>query len=322
MKKVLITGANGFIGKELCLSLHKMGYEVIGGVRKDFAMPGIKIINVGEINKDTEWGPTLQGVEIVVHLASRVHIMQDKNPNPLEAYREVNVEGTAKLAKACCKAGVKKFIFLSSIKVNGEGKDQPYVEEDIPSPADYYGVSKWEAEKILQKIFSSSEVDFTIIRPPLVYGPEVKANFHQLIKAVNYQLPLPLKRVQNMRSFIFIGNLINAINKVIQSEQKSRATYLISDGEDCSTSQLISKMSHILGRPCRLFAFPPNLLDLLLKILRKGQMGQRLFSSLTVSNQKFKKDLDWTPPYTLDEGLRLTLQNFFQKGKTEVRNEN
>jgi len=215
IKKVLITGANGFIGSFLCAKILAEGWQARGTVRSESDVSrlpdGVETVPIGSVNSTTKWDDALLDIDTVVHLAARVHVMDDASSNPLDEYRKVNVKGTRCLAVAATKTGVKRFVYISSVKVNGEGKAAAYTEDDEEAPADPYGVSKWEAEQELHKISNTTGIEVVILRPPLVYGPGVKANFLQLFKIVERGIPLPLSSIKNRRSFIYLGNLIDVI---------------------------------------------------------------------------------------------------------------
>jgi nucleoside-diphosphate-sugar epimerase len=206
--------------------------------------------------------------------------------------------------------GVNRFIYMSSIKVNGEGRPTAYTEKDIPAPEDHYGLSKWEAEQILSKINAASEIDVAVFRAPLIYGPGVKANFLQLLKTVNKGIPLPLANVNNQRSLIYLENLVDVIIRSIKSSQPASGTYLVSDGEDVSTPELIRRIAVALGTSSRLFPFSPSLIIGAAKLLGKKAAVDRLLGTLTIDPSKIRRELDWTPPYTMEEGLGETAKWF------------
>ena len=308
--KVLVTGANGFIGQGLCQKLVADGWAVAGAVRNESAAGKLRgeveSVIVGAVGPDTDWVPALSGVDSIVHLAARVHVMQKRVAEPAAVYRAVNVAGTARLAKTAASMGVRRLIYLSSIKVNGEGKPVPYTEHDEPMPADPYGISKYQAEQILQEIAATSDLEVVVLRPPLVYGPHVKANFQQLLNVVDKGLPLPLAKVKNRRSMIFLGNLIDAILVCIQHPAAAGKTYLVSDGRDMSTPEILQKTAAVLGKPSRLFPFPIPLLRLMAKPAGKSDAVKRLLDSLCVDISKIRAELNWKPRFTMEEGLSQT----------------
>lgn len=296
--KVLVTGANGFVGTYLCEGLASKEHDVVP----------ITLENFGCISGETDWSEVLIGVDAVVHLAARVHIMHDAVADPLLEFRKVNVEATKKLAQDCVEAGVSKFIYLSSIKVNGEGKDEPYSEANIPHPLEPYGVSKFEAEAELKKIADNSGLSVICLRPPLIYGKGVRANFKMLIDVVKKKIPLPFKSFDKKRSFLYVENLVDAIIKLINVEIDGHELFLISDSKDLSTSELVCEISSGLGVRNPLFYFPVSWLSLMLKIVGKQNVMSRLNSTLTIDCSKLKKSLNWNPPFSPEEGLKKTLE--------------
>ncbi len=310
--KILVTGANGFIGSALCQILVQQGYSVIGALRNkpQQVASDISWVAVGDINSETDWSSALIGVNIVIHLAARVHVMQEKATQPLDLYREVNVLGTLNLAHQAVKAGVKRFIFASSIKVLGEERDKPYMHQDNANPVDEYAVSKWEAEQGLQQMSEHQTLELVILRFPLVYGEGVKANFLRLVQWVDKGIPLPLKSVNNARSLLYLGNLLDAISVCAQHPQAGGKVFLISDEEALSTAKLIQRLAYHLQKPARLFSIPPSGLNSLLILLGKKAIAKRLLSSLMVDNSHIGLVLGWKPPYSLDEGLANTLIDY------------
>jgi len=310
IKKVLITGANGFIGRFLCAKILAEGWQARGTVRSESDVSrlpdGVETVPIGSVNSDTRWNDALTGIDTVVHLAARVHIMDDASSNPLSEYRKVNVEGTKCLAVAAANAGVKRFVYISSIKVNGEGKSAAYSEDDEVSPRDHYGVSKWEAEQELHKIANKTDLETAILRPPLVYGPGVKANFLRLVSLVKFGIPLPLGCIKNRRSLIYVSNLIDAIITCMTNPNAAGKTYLVSDGEDVSTPELIRRIGAASGRRALLLPVPVWILRMAGRITGKSNEVERLVGSLTVDISKIWKELEWKPPYVMEHGLRET----------------
>jgi len=310
IKKVLVTGASGFIGSALCVKILAEGLQVRGTFRSESDVSrlpeSVEAVSISSIDSDTKWNDTLEGIDTVVHLAARVHVMDDSSLDPLTEYRKVNVEGTKCLAIAAAKAGIKRFIYISSIKVNGEGRASAYTEYDEEAPADPYGVSKWEAEQELHKISDTTGIEVVILRPPLVYGPGVKANFMQLFKIVERRIPLPLLNIKNRRSFIYLGNLIDAIITCMTNPNAAGKTYLVSDGEDVSTSELIRRIGAVSGRRAFLLPVPVWILRMAGRITGKSNEIERLVGSLTVDISKICKELEWKPPYVMEHGLRET----------------
>ncbi|GAB6052620.1 SDR family oxidoreductase [Magnetospira thiophila] len=293
-RSVLVTGANGFVGQALCTSLEVCGDRVVRATRD----------RVGPIGSQTDWMPLLFGVDAVVHLAARVHVMQDRSRDPLAEFRLVNVEGTRRLAEQAAAAGVRRFVYLSSVKVHGEATaDRPFRVEDVLAPQDPYGVSKMEAEQVLRAISERTGLEVVILRPPLVYGPRVKANFLDLMHLLRRGLPLPLGAVDNRRSLLYLGNLVRALRLVLEHPAAAGGTYLIRDGEDLSTAELVRRIARVMDRPARLLSLPPPLLTLAGRASGKSAQVGRLMGSLTVDDGKLVKDLNWVPPFTVDQGL-------------------
>ncbi|MEY8215168.1 MAG: SDR family oxidoreductase [Colwellia sp.] len=313
---VLVTGANGFVGSALINDLMtNSSYRAVAAARaSEFLPKDVSYINVKGLSNSTDWSSALANVSIVIHTAARVHIMKDKVGETLNEYRKVNVEGTLNLARQSAKSGVKRFIFISSIKVNGESTTNrnSFNELDDVSPIDPYGQSKWEAEKGLQSISIETGMEVVIIRPPLVYGPQVKANFHNLLKLAKTGLPLPFGAIQNLRSTVFIGNLVDFIVNCIDHPNAANETFLISDGEDLSISMLLMQLRSDMGIPPRLIPVPKSLFMLAGKILGKSDVVARLCGSLQVDSTKAQQLLGWVAPYTVQHGLKVTVDNFLK----------
>ncbi|MGB5745977.1 MAG: SDR family oxidoreductase [Desulfobacterales bacterium] len=316
MPSVLITGANGFIGKAFCRKMLAEGWHVQGAIRslskKNALPPGVDSVEIGSIDSETDWRSALDGIDVVVHLAARVHAMDGSSADPIIEYRKINVDGTKHLAQIANSKEVRRFVYVSSIKVNGEERADPYTEADHPSPADPYGISKFEAEQELRNIADKTGLEVVILRPPLVYGPEVKANFLQLIKLINRGIPLPLARVKNHRSMIFLGNLVDALFTCATHPRAVGNIFLVSDGKDISTPELILKISSAFGKPSRLFALPPGFLRLLGKATGNSEAVSRLLDSLIVDNTKICTVLGWKPPFSMEEGLKETVRWYRQ----------
>lgn len=313
MTKVLITGAGGFIGSVLCERLLSEGYSVIGAQRspKSFlSQRELEHVSIDLNDQNIKWDAVLPGVDTVIHLAARVHVMRNNTADTLTAYRNINVHGTERLARQAAELGVKQFVFMSSVKVNGEESSRPYTEFDAPAPIDSYGISKMEAELKLRTIAAETRLALVILRPPLVYGPGVKANFLKLLQAVDRGRPLPFASVKNKRSLIYVENLVDAIVSCVRHPKASGQTYLVSDGEDVSTPELIRMISVLLQMPPRLFSVPEIFLHIAARITGKRSMMDRLVGSLTVDSAKIREELDWHPPFTLPEGLGETVAWF------------
>ena len=314
---ILVTGATGFVGGALVrrLAADPACTGVVAAVRrKSESQPeGVRQVQVGDLLPTSDWGLALQGVEAMVHCAARVHVMKDDAKDPIQAYREVNVKGTLKLASQAAQAGVRRFVFVSSIKVNGEFTEvgKPFTADDFPAPKDPYGVSKHEAEELLRKIAIETGMEVVIIRPPLVYGPGVKANFESMMRWLARGVPLPPAAVtENRRSLVALDNLVDLIVTCLNHPAAANQTFLVSDGEDLSTAQLLKRMGAAMGHPARLFYLPPVLLRLGASVLNRPGIYQRLCGSLQLDIAKTRQLLGWTPPVSVDEGLRRAAEGF------------
>lgn len=310
--RILVTGANGFVGRWLCAGLSKRGYIVRAVVRAvDKAeLAKYEQVRVDDISSDTDWKDALTGVDVVIHLAARVHVMQEKNSDPLSEFRNINVRGTENLARYAVAAGVKRVVYVSSIKVNGEetSDGRKYVEADVPSPIDSYGVSKWEAEQALYRVSAGTQMEVVIVRPPLVYGPGVKGNFAQLLRVLSMGIPLPLSSVRNKRSLIYVENLVDALSTCATHPAAAGQTYLVSDGEDISSPELLLQLGAVIGSATRLFHCSPRFLEWAGAMTGQSSQVQRLLGSLQVDSGKIRRELNWTPPYSLQQGLQATAE--------------
>ena len=307
--KILVTGASGFIGRSLCRELARRAYDFRAAVRCDEApIWGFREIAVGQIDFETDWSKSLNSVSVVVHLAARVHVMNDQEFDPLSAFRTMNVDGTLNLARQAARLGVKRFIFLSSVKVNGEftKKDAPFRANEKPNPQDPYGISKLEAESALMQLSSESGMEVVVLRPPLVYGPGVKANFLSMMNWLNKSIPMPFGNINNKRSLVFIDNLVDLIVKVIDHPKAAGQVFLVSDDEDVSTTCLLKTILKALGNSNLLIPIPAFLLKALLVVLGRRGLSDRLLGSLQLDISKTKKLLDWKPPVSFDQGIKKT----------------
>jgi len=312
---LLITGANGFVGKPLCGELLRQGHSVRAAVRSaSLQVENVETVSIGEINGETDWTDTLLSIKVVIHLAARVHVMKDTAIDALAEFRRVNVEGTLNLARQAVEAGVQRFIFISSIKVNGEGTllGHPFTAEDQPAPVDPYGISKREAEDALRQLASDTGMEVVIIRPPLIYGPGVKANFQSMMRWLDKGIPLPLGAINNQRSLVALDNLIDLIVTCIHHPAAANQTFLAGDGEDLSTSELLQRMSAALGQKAWLVPMPGFLLAWGAALVGKQAMAQRLCGSLQVDISKARDLLDWKPPVHVDEALRKTAHYYMK----------
>jgi UDP-glucose 4-epimerase len=314
--KALVTGATGFVGTALCARLADCGHGVVPAVRSKSGLPHEVV--VGNLDASTDWRPALTGCDAVLHLAARVHVMEDAAQNPLALYRATNTEATLNLARQAAQAGVKRFVFISTIKVNGEGRDAPYRETDAAAPEDAYAISKWEAEQALQQIAADTGLEVVILRPPLVYGPGVKANFMRLLRTVERGWPLPLGAIRNRRSLLYLGNFVDAIRLCLEHPAAAGQIFLLDDGEPVSTPELIRAVARAMGRSARLLAVPVGMLELAGALLGKRAAVSRLTGSLYVDSSAIRSRLAWTPPYSLQQGLAATVADW-QRCQKECR---
>lgn len=308
MKRLLVTGANGFIGRALCLKAQRRGILVKGATRSESDMPGMQNVIVGEIDDKTNWTPVLEEVDGIIHLAARVHVLHEEAGDPAKEFFRVNVAGTKHLARSAAKAGVRRFIYVSSIGVNGLKTEQrrKFTEADAPAPHDAYTTSKWEAEQELHRVALEEGIEVVIVRPPLVYGGGAPGNFARLVQALRKGVPLPLASVKNLRSLIYVGNLVDVLLTCATHPEAAGKTYLVSDGEDISTPELLRRLGVDMGHPARLMPCPPALLEMLGKVTGKSAPIERLLGSLQVDSGKIRRELDWFPPFSLQQGLHET----------------
>lgn len=309
--QVLITGATGFVGKHLCQTLLENGWRVKATGRHpqfEISHPQLEYHCVGDINGETQWETLLKGVDVVVHLASRVHQMKERKMQGLAEYQEINVRGTQQLAKAAIANDVKRFIYLSTIKVNGEKTiDMPFRAEDRPRANDAYSLSKLQGEQILQEEARRSGMEWVIIRPVLVYGANVRGNFRQLITLTKSWWPLPFLWVKNKRSLVSVYNLCDFIRCCLTHPNAQREVFLVSDDNDLSTPQLVRILRKARGRASLLFPFPTSLLQALGVLLLHPRAMERLLGSLQVNIEKSKRLLQWTPPFDVISSVQKTI---------------
>jgi nucleoside-diphosphate-sugar epimerase len=314
MKKILVTGASGFVGKSLCETLSKSGRSVFGAVRSSNSIlinNNVKYISTGDISLKKNWKDLLNDVDCIIHCAGIAHKMNnDKN---FDVYQLTNIDGTKHLAEQAVEAGVKRLIFLSSIKVNGESTNntkskKKFSDNDIPAPMDFYAVSKLKAERVLWEVSSKTGLEVTVLRLPLVYGYGAKGNLAKLVKLVKSGIPLPLGMINNKRSMIGIDNLVDLLNHCIDHPDASGKTFLVSEGEDLSTPELIKLIALSMGRKAILFPVPIYLLKLLGSIFGKGEEINRLIGSLRVDNSFVQETLSWKPTLSVEEGIKRMVQ--------------
>ncbi|MCK5355278.1 MAG: SDR family oxidoreductase [Methyloprofundus sp.] len=314
MKKILVTGATGFIGQAVVMELLKQGFDVNAAVRKTSpTLPeAVQQHSIGDLSALAENLSVFQGVDVIIHLAARAHIMNETASDPLTEFRKINTTATLNLARQAVEAGVKRFIFISSIKVNGEitAPGEVFQAEINAPPTDPYALSKYEAEHGLLSLAQSTEMDVVIIRPPLVYGPGVKANFASLIKWLNKGVPLPLGAVNNQRSLIALDNLVSFIIHCIDHPNAGNEIFLLADAEDVSTTELLQKISRALHKKARLLPVPTCWMAFIAKLMGKQAINSRLFASLQIDSSKARDLLDWKPVITMDEQLSKIAEDY------------
>ncbi len=309
IKTVVVTGANGFTGGPVCAALLKRGYRVIAAVRPGRAAPpGTEPRFIGDLGPDTDWSGVVEGADAVVHLAARVHQMTETAADPLALYRRINRDGTVRLAAQAVAAGAKRFIFVSSITVNGEGTsaDRPYRADDEPDPKTPYAVSKREAEEALAVMAAMTGLELTVLRPPLIVGPGAKANLELLMGLVRRGIPLPVGAIRNRRSMLSVANLACAVAFCLECPGTVGQTYLLKDDKDLSVPELIVRLGELMGKPAVLVPVPVWMLKLGGRILGRSDMIRRITGSLWVDDGPLRA-LGWAPPHSLDDGLRTMI---------------
>lgn len=307
-RRLLLTGAGGFIGRAVVAHAAHSGLLIRAVIRSNDVgsrTSGAEVVAVPDIGPDTEWGGHLRDVNTVVHLAGRAHIIREKATDPLASFRRTNFDGTLRLAQAAVAARVRRFVFVSTIGVNGDRTTtKSFSEDDVPQPRSSYAVSKWEAELALRSLAERTGMEVVIVRPPLVYGPRAPGNFGRLIEVVRRGLPLPLGAVNNRRSLVALDNLASFILMCVQRPAAANETFLVSDGQDLSTTELIRRLATAMGKHTVLLPVPAELLTIGLAIAGKRSLAQQLLGSLQVDISKARRLLGWMPPVTVDEGLR------------------
>jgi nucleoside-diphosphate-sugar epimerase len=317
--RIAVTGANGFVGQALVRQLADNGHQLLAYVRRSegFAsIAGVTPMASPDLGPHADWRLRSEKcIDVLVHTAARVHVMEDDAADPLAKYRRVNVAGTLALAQQAVAAGVRRFVFLSSIKVNGESTapDVAFCRDDRHVPDTPYGLSKLEAEQGLARIAAQSGMELAVVRPPLVYGPGVGANFLRRMDGVRRGLPMPFRRVRNARSLVYVGNLASALAQCCEHPGAVGKTYLVSDGAPVSTPELISAIAAAMGRPARLLPVPSGLMQAAASILGKGEEAERVLGSLVVDDTPLVRELGWTPPYTFEAGLRATVNWYLSR---------
>lgn len=331
-RHILITGASGFIGsallnamrekhcvrgtqRSLSVSPEHSGKKRHSGQQRESSKAGFEVVSGLELGRDTDWSISLSGIDTVVHTAAIAGKPRDSTSNPLELFRRINVEGTLSLARQCVSSGIERFVFLSSIKVNGEETEpgRPFRADDGPDPQDPYGISKYEAEQGLLSLSRETGLKVTIIRPVLVYGPGVKANFESIMRCLCRGMPLPLGCIRNLRSLVALDNLIDLIQVCCEHPDAAGQTFLVSDGEDLSTTDLITRMARSLNRPPRLIPIPAAVLETAANLLGKKAVARRLLGDLQVDIEPTCRILNWQPVTTVDRALQKTADFYLSR---------
>ena len=313
--RLLVTGGTGFVGGAV---LHRAAsdssIELRAAIRRDAAgLPaGVETVPVGDLGEGIDWSHAVYGVDAIVHAAARVHVMDDDAVDPLAEFRAVNVAGTIHLAREAARADVRRFVFVSSIKVNGEqtAPDRPFTAHDSPTPADPYGVSKLEAEQGLRVVARETGLEVVIIRPVLVYGPGVRANFRAMMRWIHRGIPLPLGAIHNRRSLVALDNLVDLAVRTLTHPAAANQTFLVSDGEDLSTTELLRRTAAAMGKRARLIPVPSSLLATAARVAGKGNVANRLLGSLTVDIAKTRELIGWSPPMNVDRALEMTVAHY------------
>jgi nucleoside-diphosphate-sugar epimerase len=310
--KVLVTGANGLVGSALCDALDQSGAEVVRGVRSS-TQP--LETSLGDLSEYTNWEQVLTSdIDVVVHLAAHVPLLDATAEWEAARCAEVNTKASAHLMRQCVLHGIKRFVFVSTVKVLGEGKSDPYRETDSAAPADAYATSKWNAEQLIWQMADATGIEAVVLRPPLVYGPKVKGNFFRLVQAIDQRRPLPLACIENLRSLVYLGNLVDAIRLCLTHPHAPGKTFMVSDGDDVSTPELVRRIAAALGRRPFLLPLPVWCIRWAGAILGKQAAVERLLGSLRLDISSLKKTLGWTPPYTMQMGLVATA-DWYRKTK-------
>lgn len=316
-QRVLVTGATGFVGSALVSALNKQsGYLPVSVVRSKAATPvaNSQSFCIPDISSSTEWSDCLKGVAVIVHAAARVHVMKEVAADALSEFRKTNVEGTVNLARQAAQAGVKRFVFISSIKVNGEETDpgRPFTADDNPAPSDPYGISKKEAEEALLALSLETGMEVVILRPTLIYGPGVKANFRNMMGWLKKGIPLPFGAIYNKRSLVSLENLVSLILVCLKHDNAAGQIFLVSDGVDLSTTELLNRTAEALGVKSRLIPVPERLLVFCAVALGRRALSRRLCGSLQVDISKTQTLLGWNPPVSVQDALNRTAREFLE----------
>jgi nucleoside-diphosphate-sugar epimerase len=315
---ILVTGASGFVGARLLQRLHRQERRAVtAAIRRPQPLQSgdPPVVVIPGLDATTDWSPALAGADVIVHLAARVHVMRDAASDPLQEFRRINVAGTINLARQAAAQGVRRFVFVSSIKVNGEitAPGCRFSADLAPAPQDPYGISKLEAENGLKEVARQAGMELVTIRPPLVYGPGVKGNFRSMMRWLHAGIPLPLGAIHNQRSLVALDNLVDVLVACIDHPGAANQTFLVSDDEDLSTTDLLRRLASAIGRSARLVTVPPKLLTLAAGLLGRQDLWQRLCGSLRVDIAKTRQLLGWSPCTSVDQGLRLAAEAFLSE---------
>jgi nucleoside-diphosphate-sugar epimerase len=305
--RLLITGASGFVGRELALQAVARGFPLRVALRRpEHQFPSsIEATRISALDGNTEWGAALEGVDVIAHCAARAHVMRELSADPLAEFRRVNVQGTLNLARQAAHSGVRRFIFISSIGVNGsETHLKPFTVEDVAAPSSPYALSKYEAESALRSLSKETGLELIVIRPPLIYGPGARGNLETMIRWIARGIPLPLGAIHNKRSLVALDNLIDLVLVCLQHPAASNRTFLVSDGEDLSTTDLLRRLGLALRKPVRLIPVPSMLLRAAAALAGRSDIAQKLIGSLQVDASHTRETLTWSPPISVSEGLR------------------
>jgi UDP-4-keto-D-QuiNAc 4-reductase len=317
--KILVTGATGFVGRRVVQRLREEGHTLRAATRSAVTdlPPGVDVVGVGSISADTDWQPALDDIDCIVHAAARVHVMRETAPDPLAEFRRVNRDGTTRLAAQAAEAGVRRFVFVSSIKVNGERSEpgRPIDADDPPAPVDPYGISKLEAEESLLEIAGATGMEVSIVRPVLVYGPAVRGNFLAMLRWLDRGVPLPLASIDNRRSLVALDNLVDLIRVLLDHPAAANQRFMVSDGEDLSTPELLRRTAAALGRSARLIPVPPPMLRWTARLAGRGAVASRLCDSLQVDIGTNARLLGWTPPVGVDTALAETARDYLSRSR-------
>jgi nucleoside-diphosphate-sugar epimerase len=313
--KVLVTGGSGFIGRALIARLGQAGHEVVATSRdRQLELPGARVCHIAELGPETDWSKALEGIEAIIHLAARVHVMDERAADPAFENSRINSQGTARLAAQAAEAGVRHFIYFSTIKVHGEASGpEPFHAADTANPQDPYAKTKLEAEQALLEIAGNCAMRASIIRPPLVYGPGVGGNFLSMLRLSAKGWPLPLASIDNRRSLIYVGNLVDLVSHLLDHRGPISGIWLARDGEDVSTPELFRRTSAALGLKAHILPFPKFLLAFAGALVGKAAVVSRLTQSLVIDDSPTRNDLDWTPPFSMLQGLKETADWFLSQ---------